>query len=340
MINFQILGEPGRDNAVLLSVDSGKAVHKLLFDCGYGCLDSVAIADIMSLDGVFFSHFHMDHVSGFDYMFRLNYNRSESPLRMFGPRDTRRVVQHRMQAYTWNLVDDAAGKVAVTEFGGNRLERCEFATKDQFRVPTQETSEPMIDRVVYAWPELTVSAIELDHGSGCISAGYVVRQADRWNVETSKLAELGLKPGPWLKQVTTIDDTPSSETIVIGERTFNVAELRGQLLKSTPGASFAYLTDFRPNDVEMEELVAFIKHVDVLVCENSYANQDLDLAVKNFHLCSDEVAQIAVSAEVGELVLFHLSDRYTSEDWSKQFGEVRRLFPRTSWPPAWQSALA
>lgn len=85
-----------------------------------------------------------------------------------------------MQAYTWNLVDDATGKVAVTEFGGNRLERCEFATKDQFRLPTQETSEPMIDRIIYAWPELTVSAIELNHGSGCIRAGYVVREADRW----------------------------------------------------------------------------------------------------------------------------------------------------------------
>ncbi|MEZ6079250.1 MAG: hypothetical protein R3C56_27345 [Pirellulaceae bacterium] len=57
----------------------------------------------------------------------------------------------------------------------------------------------------------------------------------------------------------------------------------GQLLKSTPGASFAYLTDFRPNDVGTEELVAFIKHVDVLVQENSYANQDLDLAAKNPH---------------------------------------------------------
>ncbi|MEZ6079251.1 MAG: hypothetical protein R3C56_27350 [Pirellulaceae bacterium] len=78
MINFQILGELGRDNAVLLSVDSGKAVHKLLFDCGYGCLDSVAIADIMFRRGLLLA-LTWTMWSGFDYMFRLNYNRSESP---------------------------------------------------------------------------------------------------------------------------------------------------------------------------------------------------------------------------------------------------------------------
>ena len=40
-IKFEVLGNPGRDNAVYAQVDSGQAVTRLLFDCGYGCLDSM-----------------------------------------------------------------------------------------------------------------------------------------------------------------------------------------------------------------------------------------------------------------------------------------------------------
>jgi hypothetical protein len=32
-LSIQVLGNAGRDNALLVSVDSGQAVSKLLFDC-------------------------------------------------------------------------------------------------------------------------------------------------------------------------------------------------------------------------------------------------------------------------------------------------------------------
>jgi ribonuclease BN (tRNA processing enzyme) len=35
-------------------------------------------------------------------------------------------------------------------------------------------------------------------------------------------------------------------------------------------------------------------------------------------------------------VLFHLSDRYTPVEWRAQLEEVRRIFPRTTFPTHWQ----
>lgn len=75
-LTFRVLGEPGRDNAAFVSIDSGQRVDRLLFDCGDGCLDVLAVAEIQAIEHVFFSHFHMDHISGFDSFFRLTYDRT------------------------------------------------------------------------------------------------------------------------------------------------------------------------------------------------------------------------------------------------------------------------
>ncbi|MBC8868260.1 MAG: hypothetical protein H8E44_02520 [Planctomycetes bacterium] len=45
-INYAILGEPGRDNAPMVTIDSGQSQHRLLFDCGEGCLSKIPISEI------------------------------------------------------------------------------------------------------------------------------------------------------------------------------------------------------------------------------------------------------------------------------------------------------
>src|SRR5690349_18809029 len=34
---FQVLGGPTRDNALFVRVETGQAIHRLLFDCGEAC---------------------------------------------------------------------------------------------------------------------------------------------------------------------------------------------------------------------------------------------------------------------------------------------------------------
>jgi ribonuclease Z len=56
-INYQVLGEPGRDNALLVTVDSGQSQHRLLFDCGEGCLSKIPISQIQAIEAAFFRIF-------------------------------------------------------------------------------------------------------------------------------------------------------------------------------------------------------------------------------------------------------------------------------------------
>ncbi|MGZ3675881.1 MAG: MBL fold metallo-hydrolase, partial [Ktedonobacterales bacterium] len=73
-IDFHILGDPGRDNALFVRVQTGQALHRLLFDCGEGCLSALPVAEVQAVDHLCFSHLHMDHIGGFDSFFRVTYN--------------------------------------------------------------------------------------------------------------------------------------------------------------------------------------------------------------------------------------------------------------------------
>jgi ribonuclease Z len=49
-----------------------------------------------------------------------------------------------------------------------------------------------------------------------------------------------------------------------------------------------------------------------------------------------QVAGLARRAGVGELVLFHVSDRYTAAEWRELLGEARALFPAARFPEHWR----
>jgi ribonuclease Z len=102
-LTHTILGQPDHDNAALVQVNTGQAIHTLLFDCGEGCVSSLEFSLILGVDHVFFSHFHIDHVAGFDSLFRALYQRDSKPLHIWGPSGTAQIINHRLQGFMWNL---------------------------------------------------------------------------------------------------------------------------------------------------------------------------------------------------------------------------------------------
>ena len=51
-------------------------------------------------------------------------------------------------------------------------------------------------------------------------------------------------------------------------------------------------------------------------------------------MISADVARVAAKVRPQKLILFHLSDRYTPQEWREQLDEVRALFPETYFPEA------
>src|SRR5262249_10927839 len=102
-LRFQVLGGPCRDNALLVRIDSGQGVSRLLFDCGDGCLWDLPFGEVQAIDHLFFSHLHMDHIGGFDTFFRSPFGRTGKVNHVWGPPRTAEVLHHRFRGCLWNM---------------------------------------------------------------------------------------------------------------------------------------------------------------------------------------------------------------------------------------------
>jgi ribonuclease Z len=171
----------------------------------------------------------------------------------------------------------------------------------------------------------------MDHKT--ITLAYLVEEKAKINVDTGRLAMLGLKPGSWLKNLK--DSSLPKGTIEINGKTYSIANLRKELLIETKGDSIAYLTDFLFTESVLEELVPKLKGCKTVICEAQYKHSDWELAQKYFHMTVNQSAELARRIEANELVLFHISDRYNQEDWQEMLNETRKIFLNTRFPDNW-----
>lgn len=333
-ISFRILGTAGGDNALQVQIDSGQTVERLLFDCGEGCLTDLSFAEIQAIDHLFFSHLHMDHISGFDSFFRCTFNRETKPNRIWGPPETARILQHRFQGFLWNLHGEMSASWLVSDVHPREICTSRFEVREAFAISHDEGTQPY-DRTLCEGAGFIVEALTMEHRTPTLA--YIVREKPRRNIDTSRLASLGLRPGPWLKELKESPD--SSDTVVIDGITRLKDDLRKELLVETPGDSIAYLTDFLLDEPAMERLTHALRGCRVLVCEGQYRQSDLDLARKHFHSTTVLSATLAKQAQVEELILFHLSSRYDSAEWLEMLGEASRIFPRVHYPHQWSLEL-
>lgn len=332
-IAWRVLGEAGSDNAAYARIETGQTVHRLLFDCGEGCLSTLEPGEVRAVDHLLFSHLHMDHIGGFDTFFRANYNRATKPVEVWGPPETIRILHHRFRGFLWNLYEGEPGIWRVHDIHPDRVETAWFNANEAFARAHVEGARARAGQVILDEPAYTVEALRMDHQTP--SLAYLVREKPRLNVDETRLAELGLAPGAWLRQLKDWAPGDGAEITIAGTP-HDAEKLRETLLVETPGESLAYLTDFLLDEPAHERLAPVLRGVGTVICECQYLDEDADLAARNYHMTPSAVAALARRADVVRLILFHVSDRYRRDGWMRLLAEARTIFPRTGFPPEWR----
>lgn len=77
-----------------------------------------------------------------------------------------------------------------------------------------------------------------------------------------------------------------------------------------PCRSFAYCSD----TIYDEDLVQYIKKVDLLYHESTFLNDKIKRAAETFHSTAEQAAKIAAKADVNQLLLGHYSARYSDTE--------------------------
>jgi ribonuclease Z len=122
------------------------------------------------------------------------------PLHLVGPTGFADRVEHKLMAYTLNLLDEHPFDFFITaaEFVEERVERvCEFRAREAFR--RRELSPvPLPSGTLLDEDQFQIKSVVLDHGTPCLA--FAFEEKLRVNVWSEGLKSLQLGVGPWLKE--------------------------------------------------------------------------------------------------------------------------------------------
>jgi ribonuclease Z len=90
-----------------------------------------------------------------------------------------------------------------------------------------------------------------------------------------------------------------------------------------PPKRYAYCSDTRYSP----EIIPFIEGIDCLYHEATFLDADLPRAKQTFHSTAKQAAEIALKAQVKQLVIGHYSARY--DDVTPLLNEAISIFPNT-----------
>jgi ribonuclease Z len=291
----------------------------LLFDLGD--LAALPPRKLLRTSHVFVSHTHMDHFVGFDRMLRVCLGRAR-PLSLYGPPGFIAQVGHKLAAYTWNLVENYAADLAITAHetdGDGAMRRAAFCSRDRFAV-RDLPSLPVIDGRIVVDDAYQVRCTRLDHRVPCL--GFSVEESKHVNVWRNRLDELGVVPGPWLRDVKRAiladadDDTPieAATREAGGTRRLALGMLRERGLRLVPGQKIAYVTDVAFNEDNVRRIVELARGADLLYIEAMFLAEHAVDAARKFHLTAGQAGSIARAAGARLLVPFHFSPRYAERE--------------------------
>ena len=308
-------GDPG------LYVDFKFDKRALLFDLGD--LTALPPKKILRISDVFVSHTHMDHFFGFDRLLRICLGRDKG-MRLYGPPGFVAQVEHKLAAYTWNLVENYPSDFVVEAW---EIDAGWHARGARLRCRRRFQCEPLAarclhDGVLLDEPAFRVRAAFLDHGIACL--GFAIEEKTHVNVWKNRLAELDLPVGPWLKDLKEAvmrnapDATPVRAWWRDGsgaqERVVPLGVLKAEVLRLVPGEKICYVTDVAFHHDNVQRIAALAANAAQLFIECVFLEQDADHAARKHHLTARQAGGIARAAGAKHVIPFHFSPRYADRE--------------------------
>lgn len=161
-----------------------------------------------------------------------------------------------------------------------------------------------------------VTAYPLEHPLECY--GYRVEEHDKPGaLDANALKAAGVTPGPWFQ------DLKAGKTITLDDgRTINGADY---LAPATTGKAVAIFGDTAP----CVGALALAKGVDVMIHETTLDASMEEKANSRGHSSTRQAAMLAKEAEVGRLIMTHISSRYDETGCQRLLAECRAIFPHT-----------
>jgi ribonuclease Z len=312
LVQARLVNDPFSDPALFIDFRFGR--RALLFDLGD--LTALSARELSRVSHAFVSHTHMDHFAGFDRLLRLCLHRL-APLHLTGPPGFLDQVEHKLRAYTWNLLDGESldFRLTAAEFDGTRVARLgEFRAQEAFRLrPLPAPALPPATLLDEA--EFRVESAALDHGTP--SLAFAFQEKLRINVWREGLDQLGLPVGAWLndaKRAVRRGAADDSRIQVSDDVSIPLGRLKQHALRTARGHKIAYVVDAAFHAASSAKIIALAGGADELFVETAFLQEDAALAAERRHLTAAQAGMLAAKAGAARVVPFHFSPRYIGRE--------------------------
>ncbi|MGH2592313.1 MAG: ribonuclease Z [Anaerolineae bacterium] len=291
MFEIVFLGTSAAAPSVRRSLSSHVVLHeeyRFMIDCGEGAQRQLLKSGLgfKRLDKILLTHGHLDHILGLGGL-----------LSTF---------------MRWETID------RVEIYGGrSALDRVEDLV---YRVVLRGARPALELSFIEVKPGLLMeddsfglSAFPVSHrGGDCF--GYLFREKSRRPFLVDRAEALGVPPGPERRRLV------GGEAVRLADgRTIEPDQVLGPEIR---GAVLAHVGDAG----RTSDLLEHVRGADALVIESTYLEGEADLARAYDHLTAAQAARLAREAQVGQLILTHISRRYSQK---QVLAEAQALFPNT-----------
>tara|TARA_Y100001968_G_scaffold323429_1_gene361086 strand:- start:696 stop:1589 length:894 start_codon:yes stop_codon:yes gene_type:complete len=267
-----------------------------LFDCGEGTQHQFLRSDLRlsQLKKIFITHMHGDHIFGLPGLLAsLGLGGNSTGLNLYGP--------SVLKEYIDGVLKSSSSRIS-------------------YPIEIKPVEAIAHNRgILIEDKDLLVTCIPLKHRVPTFA--YRVDQKPRpGRFDLKRAQDLKIPPGPIYSAL------QRGEQIQLEDgRIFHGKDFTGP---PRPGLSLVYCTD----TIFSETAIELAHEADLLIHEATFAHKDSKMAYERAHSTSTMAAQTASEANVGQLILTHLSPRYAPNNAitpNDLLNEAKAIFPNT-----------
>lgn len=286
----------------------------LLFDCGQ--IAHLAKRVVKPIEAVFITHAHMDHIMGIPTLVR-HHHVSPRPLDIFGPPGIAERVYHLLMGYDWNLCEPDWFTLRVHEIRQDRILNYSFIGPDGF-ARRFDGEVPRSGREIWSCRYVTVEAELLDHKIPVLA--FRIQERPHYAIDQRLMEKQGLIRGDWIRDLKSRVWKGCTESRVV------VPRLEGEVVREEtvkdpdsfyksieacqPCASIGYLCDVGWTKENIAKIESFLNGVTLLCAECTFLAADVEKARASFHLCTEDLNDLAIRLAPRFLLSMHLSKSY------------------------------
>lgn len=261
---------------------------RFLIDCGEGTQRQILQAGIgfKRLNRILITHGHLDHILGLAGL-----------------------ISTLLRWETIDSLEIYGGKAAL-----NRIHDLIYGVVLRGNHTAFDLSfVPVEEGVIIEEKEFSVTAIPVQH-RGPDNFGYLFQEKGRYPFLPEKAEALNIPSGPWRR------DLVNGKAITLPDgRKIKPEQVLGNY---KAGTRMVVLGDV----AETDTLITYCDQADALVTEATYLESEAEMAQQFGHMTARKSAELAVKANVKQLILTHLSRRYRERD---VLAEAQAVFPNT-----------